>query len=153
MFDIHDVKWEWNKFNELTGEDLYNVLSVRQEVFIVEQCCPYQDADTFDKTSLHLIGYSQDGRIIAYSRLNFPDTRYKEVSFGRTLVRKEVRGLGLGKEIVRRVLERCMNDFSGLGIRISAQTYLTKFYQEFGFKSVGKPYMEDGIEHVEMLKK
>ncbi len=147
------MKWEWKKFDEFSGKEMHEVLSVRQEVFIVEQECPYLDADLLDKSSFHLIGRDKSGEIMAYTRVNFPGSRFEQPSIGRVLIRKEYRKSGLGQALVTETISKCNLEYPGMGIKISAQTYLLKFYEEFGFKVFGKPYDEDGIEHVDMLMK
>ncbi len=146
------MKWEWEKFEEISGEKMHEILSVRQEVFVVEQNCPYQDADELDKKSFHLIGRDKNDNIVAYTRLVFPGFRFKQPSPGRVLIRKENRKSGLGEALLSETISKCNSEYPGMGIRISAQTYLLNFYKEFGFEVIGEPYDEDGIEHVDMLK-
>lgn len=147
------VNWEWKRFSELSGREMHHILSVRQEVFVVEQACVYLDADELDEVSWHLTGRSADGKIVAYARLNYPGTRFEEPSMGRLLTRKQARKEGAGRDAAREVIAKCGREYPGLGIRISAQTYLRRFYKELGFSVVGAPYDEDGIEHVDMVKK
>lgn len=145
------VDWFWQQFSDISGEEMHEMLSLRQQVFIVEQECIYLDADELDKQSWHLLGRQNDGRLVAYARLNFPNTRYTEPSFGRVLTAKEIRGIGAGRRIVEACIQKSLQEYPSLNIRISAQTYLTKFYAEFGFTSVGDPYDDEGIEHVDMI--
>ncbi len=146
------MNWKWHRFSELSGEEMHDLLSARQEVFIVEQNCPYLDADALDKTAWHLIGRRKEGEIAAYVRLNPPGTRYKEPSIGRVLTRQSDRERGLARKAVAMAISKCSEAFPQMAIRISAQTYLTRFYAKFGFEVSGKPYDEDGIEHVVMVK-
>lgn len=127
------------------------MLSLRQNVFVVEQGCAYLDADELDKQSWHLLGRRSDRRLVAYARLNFPNTRYSEPSFGRVLATKEIRGIGAGRKIVEACIQKSVQEYPNLNIRISAQTYLTQFYEEFGFMNVGDPYDDEGIEHIDMI--
>lgn len=127
------------------------MLSLRQNVFVVEQKCTYLDADELDKQSWHLWGRGDDGQLVAYARLNFPNTRYSEPSFGRVLTTKEIRGIGAGRKIVEACIWKSIQEYPSSNIRISAQIYLTKFYEEFGFMSVGNPYDDEGIEHIDMV--
>ncbi len=146
------ITWKWKWFSELSGMEVHDILSVRQEVFVVEQNCAYLDADELDPVSRHLIGRNGDGEIVAYARLNEPGSRYEEPSMGRLLTRKKVRKDGAGRDAVREVIATCNREYPGLGMRISAQTYLLRFYTELGFSPVGAPYDEDGIEHIDMVR-
>ncbi|WP_444930514.1 GNAT family N-acetyltransferase [Microbulbifer sp. SSSA002] len=149
------MQWQWCSFNELTLNQLYEVLRVRQEVFTVEQDCPYQDADGKDQQSWHLIcweGNAQAPQVMAYLRVVFPGLKYREPSIGRVLTAEASRGTGLGKELIRRAIEHTCKEYPSAGIRISAQQHLEKFYGEFGFEQVSAPYQEDGIPHIEMLR-
>lgn len=148
-----NLKWEWKEFSELSGDQMHEVLTLRQEVFIVEQKCIYPDADSLDRLSLHLTGRDDKGKLIAYLRVNLPGTRFEEPSPGRILTNASARGEGHGKAAVLKAVELCRNMFPGLGIKISAQTYLLDFYRRLGFRTSGSPYDEDGIEHVDMIKK
>ncbi len=148
-----ELLWSWKKFEEISGEEMHEMLALRQVVFVVEQDCVYLDADELDKLSFHLFGRNERGNLLAYARLNFRDTRYKEPSFGRILTSEKIRGSGIGKKLLEHCIEKSKDEYPELGIRISAQYYLKKFYHDFGFKTVGAPYDEDGIEHVEMILK
>ena len=145
------VDWAWKKFRDISGEEMHEMLSLRQNVFVVEQRCAYLDADELDKKSWHLLGRRIDRQLVAYARLNFPNTRYLEPSFGRILTAKEIRGIGAGRKIVEICIHKSVEEYPDLNIRISAQTYLTKFYKEFGFVNVGDPYDDEGIEHIDMI--
>ena len=130
---------------------MYEILAVRQNVFIVEQECAYQDADELDRSSWHLLGRKMDGTVSAYGRITFPGSRYKEPSLGRILTLKETRGAVAGREVVRCCLKLCKKQYPKQDIRISAQTYLTDFYSDFGFQEVSEPYDDEGIEHIDMI--
>ncbi|WP_442786360.1 GNAT family N-acetyltransferase [Leptothoe sp. PORK10 BA2] len=146
-----EINWSWQQFSDISGEEMHEMLSLRQKVFVVEQQCAYLDADELDQQSWHLLGRGQDGQLVAYGRLNFPNTRYPEPSFGRILTTQEVRGTGAGRETVENCIQKSRQEYPSLNIRIAAQTYLTQFYQDFGFTPVGAPYDEDGIEHIDMI--
>ncbi|WP_323844735.1 GNAT family N-acetyltransferase [Microbulbifer magnicolonia] len=154
------VRWQWLSFAELSSEQLYEILRARQEVFAVEQHCPYQDADGRDQVSRHLAGWHQAGMhresdhplLLAYLRVVFPGEKYAEPSIGRVLTTSSARGTGLGRELMRRALRHTQETFPGAPIRISAQQHLEKFYGEFGFVQASEPYDEDGIPHIEMLR-
>ena len=145
------LNWSYKKFEEISGKEMHEILTVRQSVFIVEQNCVYQDADELDIRSWHLLGRTIEGNIAAYGRVNFPGSRYREPSLGRILTIKDVRGYGAGREVVQRCLELCKRHYPELNVRISAQTYLFNFYRDFGFQEVGEPYDDEGIEHIDMV--
>ncbi|WP_444916663.1 GNAT family N-acetyltransferase [Microbulbifer sp. JMSA003] len=149
------MQWQWCSFKELTLSQLYEVLRVRQEVFTVEQDCPYQDADGKDQHSWHLIcweGDENNPQVMAYLRVVCPGLKYREPSIGRVLTAEASRGTGLGKELIRRAVMHTCEEYPNTGIRISAQQHLDRFYGEFGFEQVSEPYQEDGIPHIEMLR-
>ena len=145
------ISWIWQCFDDMSAAKVYGMLAVRQQVFVVEQACLYLDADGLDSLAWHVFGYDPSGRLAAYARLLPPETRYKEPSIGRVLVCKPARGVGIGRELISRCLEKCETQYSHPSVRISAQVYLTAFYQSFGFESVGEPYDDGGIAHVGML--
>lgn len=140
------------KFNELTIDELYEILRVRAEVFVVEQNCPYLDPDGKDRDSEHLM-FWEDEKIIAYARVLKPGISYEESSIGRVLVTEEYRKKSLGKKLVQEAINHIIEAWEEKKIRISAQGYLIRFYEELGFKSVSEMYMEDDIPHIEMLYK
>ena len=145
------LRWEWKAFNELSAEEMYTVLCVRQEVFVLEQECLYLDADGKDRKSFHLMGF--DGNeLLAYARIVEPGVSYKEVSIGRILSSKKARGTGAGVELMNQALTRIEEIYGKVPVRISAQSYLEKFYKKFGFEPTGKEYLEDEIPHMEMLR-
>lgn len=144
--------WIWRAFAELSAHELYSILQLRALVFVVEQECAYNDLDGYDAGSHHLFTQDAAGRVIAYLRLLPPGVKYAEPSLGRVVTRPDVRGSGLGLELMREGLRRASSDFPGAPIRIGAQRRLESFYQSLGFATVSPPYDEDGIEHVEMLR-
>jgi ElaA protein len=147
--------WQWSRFSELTPEDLYSAVQLREAVFIVEQLCPYNDADGRDPHAWHLLGWSdeQGGRdLVAYARVFEPGVRYTEASIGRVVTAPRVRGSGLGKALMAEALRRAESLAPGQAIKIAAQRRLEKFYLELGFRTISEPYEEDGITHVDMLR-
>ncbi|MGD1317826.1 GNAT family N-acetyltransferase [Chryseobacterium sp. 2R14A] len=139
-------------FHELSGLELYEILRLRSEVFVVEQNCVYQDMDNKDQDSYHLICY-RNNSIAAYARIIPAGISYNEVSIGRVVTAKNARGLGLGKDLMTEAVKICAELFADTQIRIGAQLYLLKFYNSLGFVEQGEPYDEDGISHIEMVKK
>jgi len=147
--------WQWSRFSELSPADLYAVVRLREEVFIVEQQCAYPDADGRDPLAWHLLGWSdrENGKtLVAYARIFEPGLRYTEGSIGRVVTAPEVRGTGLGKALMAEALRRLEGLAPGQTIKIAAQRRLEKFYLELGFRTVSAPYEEDGIMHVDMLR-
>jgi ElaA protein len=150
--NMQNIQWNCLSFNLLTTVELYQILDLRNRVFVIEQNCVYQDTDGKDLKSLHLIG-SIDGKIIVYARLLPPGFSYHESSIGRVVSDPEYRGKGLGKLLMEKAISYNHVHFGSDGIRISAQCYLENFYRAFGFEPIGETYLEDGIPHVEMLRK
>ena len=146
--------WQWCRFSELTPYDLYAAMRLREEVFVVEQQCPYQDADGRDPQAWHLLGWSGENRrdLLAYARIFEPGVRYTECSIGRVVSSPKVRGTGIGKALMSEALRRVETLVPGQAIKIAAQRRLEKFYLDFGFRTVSAPYEEDGIIHVDMLR-
>lgn len=147
------IHWHLLAYPELSLDDLYDLLELRQRVFIAEQNCPYIDADGLDPSCWHLLGRDEHARLDAYSRILPPGAKYTEPSIGRVVTHPRVRGMGLGKQLMREAIRQTANLFPGEPIRIGAQMYLVRFYSEFGFEPVGEPYDEDGIPHVEMARR
>lgn len=150
-----DVFWQWSRFSELKPEDLYEVVRLREAVFVVEQQCPYPDADGRDLQAWHLLGWSDtgDGRsLVAYARIFEPGVRYTEGSIGRVVTAAAVRGTGVGRILMAEALRRLESLAPGKTMKIAAQRRLEKFYLDFGFKTASAPYEEDGIVHVDMLR-
>jgi ElaA protein len=144
------ITWNRLKFDELTLEQLYAILRLRIEVFIVEQNCPFQDADNKDNKGSHLMAWKDD-LLVAYTRLLPAGVSYKEPSIGRVVTAPSVRGEGIGYELMQRSIDACYSLFGKTSIRIGAQLYLKKFYELHGFKQEGGVYDEDGIDHIEMI--
>jgi ElaA protein len=138
-------------FDELTTHELYEILQLRSEVFVVEQNCVYQDIDGKDDQALHCIG-KVDGKIVAYTRCFAPGIYFTEASIGRVVVSEDQRLFRLGHDIIKASIEAIKSKYKTETIKLSAQTYLVKFYEFHGFKQVGEGYLEDGIPHIAMLK-
>jgi ElaA protein len=139
------------EFGELKTPELYEVLQLRSEIFVVEQDCVYQDLDGKDNKAIHVIGYTNN-KIVAYTRIFKPGYYFNESSIGRVAVHKDYRKYGYGKDIMQASIKAVKEIFNEDNIRISAQTYLSKFYTELGFKPIGEGYLEDGIPHIAMIK-
>lgn len=143
---------EFKKFTDLSTEELYDILHLRAEIFVVEQNCVYNDLDGFDKLAIHQV-IKKDGEIIAYARLLQPGSRFHDFSIGRVVVKQSERGKGLGIELMQAAKNYIMTEFGATQIKISAQSYLQRFYENLGFEIVTEMYLEDGIPHFGMLYK
>jgi ElaA protein len=151
---VATLSWRCSRLSELTPLELARIYRARQQVFTIEQDCVYLDADEADEHSYHLAAWSSEHTVpLAYARLVDPGVKYAEPSMGRVITTAAARGTGLGRELVQRVLALSARVHPGLGIRISAQSRLRRFYNELGFEAVGADYMEDGIPHIEMLRR
>ena len=139
------------RFNELSTHELYVILQLRSEVFVVEQDCVYQDLDNKDQNAYHVLGVL-DNEIVAYARIFKPGDYFLESSIGRIVVKKEFRKFQYGYKLVENSIQFIENNLQQNTILISAQSYLTKFYNSLGFTQVGEEYLEDGIPHIKMLK-
>ncbi|GGG38740.1 ElaA protein [Croceivirga lutea] len=138
-------------FTELTKEELYALLQLRSEVFVVEQDCVYQDIDGKDNQALHVLGY-ENKILVAYLRIFGPEIYFENPSLGRVVVKKNHRKKAFGQLLLLKSLEKMDSLYADKNIEISAQTYLKKFYEDFNFKQVGEGYLEDGIPHIKMLR-
>jgi ElaA protein len=146
------IQWTLKAFSELMATELYLILQLRNEVFILEQNCPYQDLDNKDLYCHHLMGWYGD-KLVAYTRLVPPGISYAGyTSIGRVVTSPAVRGTGIGKELMTKSIDTCYTLFGVAPVRIGAQLYLKRFYEDFGFAQTGEMYLEDGIEHIEMTK-
>jgi ElaA protein len=149
------LHWHWKPFSELTLDELYRVLALREQVFVVEQKSIYQDADGYDQGSHHLLGQSpgpEGPRLAAYLRVLPPGLKYPEASLGRVVTAPSVRRSGYGKVLVEKGLAFIEANYPGAPIRIGAQHYLQRFYEGFGFRRSSNVYDEDGIPHIDMLR-
>ena len=145
------MHWTWLRFADLGVDHLYDALALRCRVFVLEQG-PYLDPDGVDRACWHLLGRDEAGVLHAYLRVVDPGVKYAEPSIGRVVTAPERRGCGLGRLLMAEGLARCEAAHPGLGIRISAQSRLERFYESFGFRRIGADYLEDDIPHVEMLR-
>jgi len=143
--------WRWRTFDELTKDELYAAMRLRQEVFVVEQECPYLDADGRDHGNHHLLGFDDAG-LAAYARVLRPGVLYPEVCISRVVTAPRLRRTGMGRLLMTECLKCVAAHYGSVPIRISAQAYLQGFYASFGFQCTGKGYLEDGIPHKEMLR-
>jgi ElaA protein len=143
------MQFLWTRLEQLSGAQWHEISQHREAVFIVEQSCAYQDADAFDQHAWHLVGRIE-GEFAGYLRLIDAGCKHVEPSIGRVLSATKFRGLGLGKRMMQVAIRAASQHFPGQNIRISAQSYLLRFYTELGFEVVGSEYLEDGIPHVEM---
>lgn len=144
------IAWIWKSFETLSTFELYEIMKARQQVFIIEQSCIYADLDGADQQSWHLMGMEPDGKLAAYLRVLKPIDQRPEPSIGRVLILPATRGRGLGRQLLAEGVRQTKQQFPGQAIVLSAQHHLEKLYREFGFKSVGEAYLEDGIPHVKM---
>ncbi|MBL7883770.1 MAG: GNAT family N-acetyltransferase [Bacteroidia bacterium] len=147
---MNTIQWQLKSFDELSAKEVYEIIRLRIAIFVVEQNCPYQDADRKDQKAFHLMGFLNN-ELVAYARILPPGVSYPDVSIGRVVSSSDVRGKGVGKLLMKQALDEIKIKFEKTSIRISAQSYLIKFYSSFGFKSVGEEYLEDNIPHQEML--
>lgn len=139
-------------FEELTKKELYNLLQLRSEVFVIEQDCVYQDLDGKDEKALHVLGFINEN-IVAYSRIFRPDDYFELASIGRVVVDKKERTHKYGFDIMKASINAINMHFNETTIKVSAQVYLKKFYNSLGFKEVGEEYLEDDIPHIAMIRK
>ena len=150
------VQWRWQHFGELGAADLYALLALRQEVFVLEQRCLYADIDGMDDQAVHLLGWQQrDGQpqLVAYLRCFAPGVRSADTVLGRIVTARPVRGSGVGFALVTQGVAWAQAQFPRQPMRIYAQAQLEKFYRQFGFVPISAPYDEDGIEHIAMLRR
>ena len=146
------VNWTIKRFDELTLDELYNILQLRAEVFIVEQNCVYNDPDGKDRSAWHLLA-TEDDKLAAYTRILPAGLSYDSPAIGRVVTSSSKRRSGLGRELMRRSIEACEKLFGKTSITLSAQVYLQSFYESLGFIVVGEEYLEDGIPHIKMSRK
>jgi len=145
------INWNFKKFEELTPSELYAIMQLRNEVFVVEQNCVYQDADNKDLLSYHLMGWNQQ-KLVAYTRILAPGIAFEEASIGRVVTSPSVRRTGIGIELMNRSISKTTELFGNFPIRIGAQLYLQKFYISLGFEKDSDTYLEDNIPHIEMVR-
>ena len=145
------LQLETKTFQELTISELYQILQLRSEVFVVEQNCVYQDIDGKDEKALHILG-KKEGKIVAYIRCFAPKIYFEEAAIGRVVVKETERKFGYGHQILKASIEEIQQRYQTTTIKLSAQQYLTYFYETHNFKQIGEGYLEDGIPHIAMLK-
>lgn len=142
---------EIKSFNELSLDDLYEVLQLRSQIFVVEQDCVYQDLDGKDQKALHILGFANN-ELVAYTRCFKPGDYFKQASIGRVIVKENFRKFGYGHKIMQASLKAIEERFNTTSIKLSAQQYLTAFYESHGFHKTGAGYLEDGIPHIAMIR-
>jgi ElaA protein len=145
------MKWVQKSFDELTTTELYGILRLRTEIFVVEQDCVYQDIDNKDQKAHHIFAVDQN-EIVAYARIFKAGDYFQEASIGRVIVSDKRRGKGLARSMMLQAIAYITEHFETKSIRISAQTYLEEFYAGLGFKAVGMSYLEDGLPHIGMVR-
>jgi ElaA protein len=146
-----DIRWTLKKFEELSVLELYKILQLRAEVFVVEQNCPYQDVDDKDLKSYHQMGWVGED-LAAYTRILPAAVSFDEMSIGRVVTSPQYRKKGLGKSLMEKSVDTAYTLFGKHPIRIGAQLYRKKFYEDLDFEKSSEMYLEDGIEHIEMLR-
>ncbi len=144
------IQWKEARFNDLSLSELYELLRLRSQVFVVEQDCVYQDLDGLDQESWHLLGFL-DGTLVAYARLLPPGLAYPTPAIGRIVVPFDQRKMHYGQAVVQRSIKFLQYHFKGQDIAIMAQLYLEGWYEQFGFKRVSDVFLEDGIPHIKMV--
>lgn len=146
-----ELKFEIKRFNELSALELYSVLQLRSEVFVVEQNCVYQDIDGKDAKAIHLLG-NYNGEIVAYVRIFKPGDYFEQASIGRVVVKQMYRDRKWGYNLMKEAIQATQTVFNETKITISAQLYLKKFYENLGFNQTSEMYLEDDIPHIEMKR-
>lgn len=144
------MNWKIKRFEKLTSEEVYKILGLRNEIFIVEQDCVYLDCDNKDFKSYHLF-CENNGELIAYLRIIDKGVSYDEISIGRVAVKKAYRTKGIAREMLSNAIDFILNNLNEKAIKIQAQSYLLDFYSSLGFKSISEEYLEDNIPHVDMI--
>lgn len=146
-----NITWYCKAFNDLTTAELYSILQLRNEVFVVEQNCPYQDCDDKDQKSHHFMGWNKN-KLVAYTRLIPAGVAYKEMSIGRVVTSPLIRGTKTGRQLMLRSIDKIHELYGNFPIEIGAQLYLKLFYESLGFIQCSDLYLEDGIEHIKMIR-
>ena len=148
---MSDIQWKCTAFDELSTHELYAILQLRTEVFVMEQDCAYQDLDGCDQVALHVTGV-QDTGLLCYARLLPPGLNYQTPSIGRVIIAKRVRSNGYGKLLMKQALANCRRQWPDQAVTISAQQHLESFYLDLGFITESESYLEDGIPHIQMSR-
>jgi ElaA protein len=146
------MKWTYHNFKELSGREVYEMLKLRVEVFVVEQNCAYPEIDGYDYDAIHAFCIA-DQELVAYARLLPAGVKYEEPSIGRVIVRKNQRGTGIAHSRMEGSIAYIHQQWKSDKIRLQAQTHLARFYGFHGFETTSKPYNDDGIPHVDMILK
>ena len=149
--NFENLQWNLKKFDDLAPAELYAIMQLRNEVFVVEQDCVYQDADNKDQLSYHNMGWLNN-KLVAYTRILPPGLAYTEPSIGRVVTSPAARGCGIGRMLMEKSIEQLTILYGNTPIKIGAQLYLLKFYSSLGFLQTSDIYLEDNIKHVEMLR-
>ena len=144
------MEWKIKRFDELTLNELYDILMLRSRIFVVEQKCAYQDVDGADRCSHQLFGYEPDGRLAGSLRILDPGQTFDEPAIGRVAVEASLRGKGYARQMMERALSFMTEELGAKQIKIEAQVYLVEFYKSLGFRAVSESFLEDGIPHVNM---
>lgn len=149
-----NIRWTCKAFDALTPAELYALLRLRSEVFVVKQNCVFLDMDNSDAQAMHLVGHApgNNGEVLAYARCFGPGVKYAEASIGRVITAPRARAAGLGHELMRAAVRALQDHWGAQPIRIGAQAHLEAFYEQHGFAREGEAYIEDGIPHIEMLR-
>jgi ElaA protein len=145
------ISWSLKEFARLTVDELYAIIQLRNEVFVIEQNCVFQDADGKDPYAWHLMGFNENNKLAAYTRLIPAGASFQEASIGRVVSAGFARNSGIGKKLMTESINSLYTLFGKQPIRIGAQLYLKRFYESFGFQQTSEVYLEDDIEHIEML--
>ena len=146
-----NTDWTFKPFDQLSPAEVYDILRLRSEVFVVEQNCVFLDMDNKDQSSIHIMG-RQEGKLLAYARILPPGLSYRESSIGRIVVSPSARGTGFGRPLLETTIGKLYELHGNIDIKIGAQFYLKNFYTSLGFVQSGEIYIEDGIQHIEMIK-
>ena len=145
------MKWFWKSWSELSRDEIYELLQLRQAVFVVEQDCPYLDADGLDPEAWHLMGF-QDDELVAYARAFAQGKVYSEAAIGRVITKESIRGQGWGRPLMKEALKGVRNTWGSVAVKVSAQAHLKDYYNSLGFEVCGPGYDEDGIPHLPMRR-
>ncbi len=147
-----NISWRWYAWAEFDPDTLYAALKLRSDIFVVEQNCAYPDMDGLDPHCRHLIGRADRGNVVAVLRLLPPGLKNAHAALGRVVVAQSARGTGLGRQAMLEGLRACAERHPESAVFLSGQRHLEAFYASLGFETVSPPYLEDGIEHVDMLR-
>jgi len=146
------LDWRTQTYAQLSRDELFEILKLRQTIFVVEQACAYADIDNVDKIALHLSA-TDNSRLAAYARIIKPGVTYEYASIGRVVIAASHRGTGLGNELMQKAISVTKHEYPQQPIKIGAQHHLEKFYIALGFTTVSEPYDDEGIMHIDMLRK